>query len=178
MWARRIQVRIFPIEPNSRKHRQIAVHAVDQIRWRIERIRLPRLNTEKFSARAAPKRVGEGGPEGIHAESRTSTARATRWKSAATARARAVVGYEDHNVRPDTDFKLIWSQDKDPSVSAFSVGRPGRPTAIFLLMASPGFDVDPKKVQPPRYLLRSRHERFHGRPKTGTGKEGIAILPG
>src|SRR5205814_4402260 len=61
---------------------------------------------------------------------------------------RAIIGYEDRNVRPDTDFKLLFSNAKDPVGMELLTYRDGGGDGYFLLLASPGTDVPVSAIQP------------------------------
>ncbi|HEY8748067.1 MAG TPA: VIT domain-containing protein [Tepidisphaeraceae bacterium] len=140
------KVRIFPIEPNSRKHIKLRYTQLIKSDSGLSEYVYP-LNTEKFSARPLHN-------VSVKVELKTSTPIKNVYcpSHAVEIRrdgaSRAVIGYEDHNVRPDTDFKLIWSQDKDPVGLNLLSWQTGTGDGYFLLMASPGMNVDPKKVQP------------------------------
>jgi Ca-activated chloride channel family protein len=62
---------------------------------------------------------------------------------------RAVVGWEAQDTWPDTDFRLVFSQESDPvGLSLLSFREPGK-EGFFLLLASPGLDagqVQPKDI--------------------------------
>jgi Ca-activated chloride channel family protein len=59
----------------------------------------------------------------------------------------ATVGYEQKDVRPDTDFRLVFAQDARPLdlrlLSSAKAGEDG----YFLLMVSPGMQAEGKQVQ-------------------------------
>ena len=140
------KVRIFPIEPNSRKHIKLQYTQLIKTDSGLSEYVYP-LNTEKFSARplnnvSVKVDLKASRPiKNVYCPSHSVDIRRD-------GAAHAVVGYEDHNARPDTDFKLIWSQDKDPVGVSLLSWQTGTEDGYFLLMASPGMDVDRKKVQP------------------------------
>ncbi len=140
------KVRIFPIEPNARKHVKIAYTQLLKSDSGMSEYVYP-LNTEKFSARplkdvsikvnltcAAPLK-------NVYCPSHTVDVRREGDR-------KAVVGFEDRNVRPDTDFKLIFSQDPKEVGIQLLTYRSGAEDGYFLLMASPGNDVKAEAIQP------------------------------
>lgn len=139
------KVRIFPIEPNSRKRVKLQYSQLLKTDNGLTEYVYP-LNTEKFSAkplRTVSVKVDLKATtpiKNIYCPSHKTDIR----RSGADG---AVIGYEDRNVRPDTDFKLIWSQDKDPVGLNLLTWQTGSDDGYFLLMASPGMDVDRKMVQ-------------------------------
>jgi Ca-activated chloride channel family protein len=140
------KVRIFPIEPNRPKHIKLQYTQLIKSDAGLSEYVYP-LNTEKFSARPL-NRVS------IKVDLKASTPIKNVYCPShpvdihRNGASRAIIGFEDRNVRPDTDFKLIWSQDKDPVGLSVLSWQTGSSDGYFLLMASPGFNVDPKAVQP------------------------------
>ncbi|MDB5321424.1 MAG: vault protein inter-alpha-trypsin protein, partial [Phycisphaerales bacterium] len=61
---------------------------------------------------------------------------------------KAVIGFEDKNVRPDTDFKLIYSKTPNPIGIDLLTFRNSPDDGYFLLLASPGMDVKAENIQP------------------------------
>jgi Ca-activated chloride channel family protein len=139
------KARIFPIEPNSRKQIKISYTQLLKSDTGLIEYTYP-LNTEKFSSRPlgdvsvkvsveckdqikalySPSHNVEVKRDGDH---------------------RATVGWEQRNVRPDTDFKLILSRKKDPVGVDLLTYRNSSDDGYFLLLASPGMDVGDKKLQ-------------------------------
>jgi Ca-activated chloride channel family protein len=58
------------------------------------------------------------------------------------------VGYEDKNVRPDTDFKLIFSREKNDIGINLLTYRNSPDDGYYVLLASPGMEMKNAKVQP------------------------------
>jgi Ca-activated chloride channel family protein len=130
------KVRIFPIEPNSRKRVKITYTQLLKSDSGLTEFTYP-LNTEKFSARPL-KDVSikinltcQQALKGVYCPSHNAEIRREGDR-------KATIGFEDHNVRPDTDFKLIFSQDpKEIGINLLTY-RTGSDDGYFLLMASPG----------------------------------------
>jgi len=140
------KVRIFPIEPNSRKHVKLQYTQLIKTDSGLSEYSYP-LNTEKFSSKpladvSVKVELKTARPiKNVYCPSHNVDLRRD-------GNQHIVAGYEDHNVRPDTDFKLIWSQDKDPVGISLLSWQTGSDDGYFLMMASPGTDVDAKAVQP------------------------------
>src|SRR5204862_7299086 len=60
---------------------------------------------------------------------------------------KATVGYEERNVRPDSDFKLILSRGKSPVGVDLLTYRNSPDDGYFLLLASPGLESATSVVQ-------------------------------
>ena len=141
------KVRIFPIEPNGKKHVKITYTQVLRPDAGLVEYVYP-LNTEKFSARPlrdVSVNVSlrcERPIKSIYSPSHdVDVTRAAGDRS-------ATVGLEARDVRPDTDFKLIWSTDESPVAINLLTYRNAPDDGYFLLLASPGTDVAPAQVQP------------------------------
>jgi len=140
------KVRIFPIEPNSRKHVKITYTQLLKNDTGLTEFTYP-LNTEKFSARPL-KDVSikinlncQLPLKNVYSPSHNCEIRRDGDR-------KAIIGYEDRNVRPDTDFKLIFSQDpKEIGINLLTY-RTGSDDGYFLLMASPGNTTKSEKAQP------------------------------
>ena len=141
------KVRIFPIEANGRKHVKITYTQVLKPDAGLVEYVYP-LNTEKFSARPL-KDVSvkvalrsERSIKSIYSPSHdVDVTRAAGDRS-------ATVGFEARDVRPDTDFKLIWSTQASPVAINLLAYRNASDEGHFLLLASPGTDVATAQVQP------------------------------
>jgi Ca-activated chloride channel family protein len=140
------KVRIFPIEPNSHKHVKITYTQLLKSDSSLTEFSYP-LNTEKFSARPLKDvsikiNLNCRQPlKGVYSPSHNCEIRREGEK-------RAVIGYEEHNVRPDADFKLIFSQDSKEIGINLLTYRAGNDDGYFLLMAAPGNSVKGTEVQP------------------------------
>ena len=60
---------------------------------------------------------------------------------------RAIVGFEARDIRPDTDFKLIFSQTEKPVGLDLLTYKRGPDDGYFLLLASPGMETPKGNVQ-------------------------------
>ena len=139
------KVRIYPIEPRSTKRIKITyTQLLKDDRGLVEYI-YP-LNTEKFSS-APLKDVavkvsihGKSPLKSIYCPSHPAEVK----RHSDTA---AVVGYEARDLRPDTDFKVIFSRQPNPlGIDLVCSRQPGAKDGYFLLLASPGLAA-PKTVQ-------------------------------
>src|SRR3954465_6259115 len=139
------RARIFPIEPNSRKQIKIAYTQLLKSDVGLVEYTYP-LNTEKFSARplgdvSVKVTVEYKDPiKALYSPSHNVEVKRDGDR-------RATGGWEQRNVRPDTDFKLILSRKKETVGVDLLTYRNGSDDGYFLLLASPGMDVTNKKVQ-------------------------------
>jgi Ca-activated chloride channel family protein len=140
------KVRIYPIEPRSKKRVKLSYTEVLKSDAGLVNYTYP-LNTEKFSA--APLKnisikvelTSERPLKSIY--SPTHAVEVKRHGSL-----RATVGFEDNNVRPDTDFTLYFAPEKDELGVNLITHKTGSDDGYFLLLASPGLDVQEKRVTP------------------------------
>jgi Ca-activated chloride channel family protein len=140
------RARIFPIEPNSRKQIKITYTQLLKSDAGLVEYTYP-LNTEKFSARPL-------GDVSVKVSIRCTDPLKSVYSPSHKAEVKrdgekaATIGYEEKNVRPDTDFKVLFSRAKaDVGVDLLTY-RNGPEDGYFLLMASPGFGTSgPAKVQ-------------------------------
>src|SRR5215212_1843272 len=141
------KVRIFPIEASGKKRVKIQYTQLLKSDTGLVEYTYP-LNTEKFSARPL---------QSVSVKVNLETGDALKSVYCPTHNVeikreggkRAVVGFEDRNVRPDTDFKLVYSREaqKDVAVSLMTY-RNSPDDGYFLLLASPGMEVKQAKAQP------------------------------
>jgi Ca-activated chloride channel homolog len=138
------KVRIFPIEPNSRKRITLSYTELLKADNGLLSYVLP-LTTEKYSARPV-KNVSVK----VNLESQRplksiySPSHAVEVKRDGPNRATA--GYEASDVQPDTDFALYFAPEKDEIGINLLACRQGDEDGYFLLLASPGVDVKEKQV--------------------------------
>jgi Ca-activated chloride channel homolog len=138
------KVRIFPIEPNSRKRITLSYTELLKADNGLVGYVLP-LNTEKFSA----KPIGNVSVK-VELESKRplksiySPSHAVDIKRHGATRATA--GYEASEVHPDTDFALYFAPEKDEIGLNLLTHREADGDGYFLLLASPGVDVKEKQV--------------------------------
>ena len=133
------RVRIFPIEPHSRKKVTLAYTELLKVDGGIASYLYP-LNTEKFSAQplktvAMRVTINQDAPiKALYSPSHSVDIKRDGEK-------RAVVGWEASNTRPDTDFQLLYSTaDSEVGVHLLTHKKEGE-DGWFLLLASPGADV-------------------------------------
>ncbi|MDB5322743.1 MAG: vault protein inter-alpha-trypsin protein [Phycisphaerales bacterium] len=140
------KVRIFPIEANGKKHVKIQYTQLLKSDTGLIEYTYP-LNTEKFSARPLQQ---------VSVKVTLETQEPLKSVYCPTHNVeikrdggnKAAAGFEDKNVRPDTDFKLIYSREtKDIGVNLMTF-RNSPDDGYFLLLASPGMEVKQTKVQP------------------------------
>ena len=131
------RARVFPIEPNSRKRIRISYTQLLKSDSGLVEYTYP-LNTEKFSAKplgdvSVKVTLACAEPiKSVYSPSHTVEIKRDGDR-------KATVGFEQKNVRPDTDFKLIFSRAKaDVGVDLLTY-RNSPDDGYFLLMASPGF---------------------------------------
>jgi len=130
------KVRIFPIEPHSRKPVRITYTQLLKSDSGLTEYVYP-LNTEKFSS-APLKEVAvrialktKDPLKSVYCPSHNVDIRREGDR-------KAVIGYEDKNVRPDTDFKLIYSRTPNPLGMDLLTYKKDGEDGYFLLLASPG----------------------------------------
>jgi Ca-activated chloride channel family protein len=140
------KVRIFPIEPNSRKRIRISYTQLLKDDSGLVEYIYP-LNTEKFSS-APIKDVsvkvtinGKSPLKSIYCPSHATDVKRHGETS-------AVVGYEARDLRPDSDFKVVFSRTPNPlGLDLICSRKAGADEGYFLLLASPGLSA-PATVQP------------------------------
>jgi Ca-activated chloride channel family protein len=140
------RARVFPIEPNSRKRIKIAYTQLLKSDGGLIEYTYP-LNTEKFSAKplgdvSVKVTVACAEPlKSVYSPSHNVEIRRDGDR-------KATAGFEQRNVRPDTDFKLIFSRSKAEVGVDLLTYRNAPDDGYFLLMASPGFGASAStKVQ-------------------------------
>jgi Ca-activated chloride channel family protein len=140
------KVRIFPIEPRSKKRIKLSYTEVLRADAGLVKYTYP-LNTEKFSA--APVKnvsikvelVNDRPLKSIYSPSHTVEIKRHGAQ-------RATVGFEENNVKPDTDFSLYFAPEKDELGVNLLTYKTGNDDGYFLLLASPGMDTKEKRVVP------------------------------
>jgi len=138
------KVRIFPIEPNSKKRITISYTELLKADDGLVSYVLP-LNTEKFSAkpiRNVSVKVDLESKRPL--KSIYSPSHSVEVKRHGPDRATA--GYEATDVHPDADFALYFAPEKDEIGVNLLTYRKSDEDGYFLLLASPGVDVKEKQV--------------------------------
>jgi Ca-activated chloride channel family protein len=138
------KVRIFPIEPNSKKRITISYTQLLKSDDGLISYVLP-LNTEKYSSKPI-KNVS------VHVDLESkrplksiySPSHAVEVKRHGSTSATA--GFEASDVQPDADFALYFAPEKDEIGVNLLTYKPGDEDGYFMLLASPGMDVKEKQV--------------------------------
>jgi len=140
------KVRIFPIEPNSRKRITLSYTQVLKADAGLVSYVYP-LNTEKFSAKPVKdvsiqvELQSERPLKSIYSPSHAVDIK--RHGSD-----RATVGYQVRDALPDTDFALFFAPEKDELGVNLLAHKAGGDDGYFLLLASPGLDEKNKTILP------------------------------
>lgn len=140
------KVRIYPIEPLSRKRIRLFYTQVIKSDGGMGSYVYP-LNTEKFSA-APIKEIT------IRVEVETKEALKTIYSPSHSVDVRrngsrkATVSFEAKNQRPDTDFQLFYAADKGGIGVNLMTHKTGEEEGYYLLMVSPGFETPHAKIVP------------------------------
>ncbi len=140
------RVRIFPIEPNSRKHITLTYTQVLKADSGVVGYVYP-LNTEKFSAKPIPS-------VSIHVELRSDRPLKSIYSPSHSVEIkrrgddRATVGYETKDVLPNTDFALYFAPEKGEVGVNLLTHKTGEEDGYFLLLASPGMESNEKRILP------------------------------
>jgi Ca-activated chloride channel family protein len=138
------KVRIFPIEPNSRKRITLSYTELLKAEDGLVSYVLP-LNTEKFSAKPIQRvsvKVELESQRPLKSIYSPSHAVEVKRRSAT----RATAGYEATEVQPDADFALYFAPEKDEIGVNLLTHRQSDEDGYFLLLASPGVDVKETQV--------------------------------
>jgi len=140
------KVRVFPIEPNSKKRITISYTQVLKADSGLVSYVYP-LNTEKFSAKPI-KNVSVK----VELESKQplksiySPSHSVEIKRHGSNR--ATVGFETTDAKPDTDFALYFAPEKDELGVNLIAHKTGGDDGYFLLLVSPGVETKAKKIVP------------------------------
>ncbi|MBM3879897.1 MAG: VWA domain-containing protein [Verrucomicrobia bacterium] len=140
------KVRIFPIEPHSKKRVQLSYTQVLPADAGLVRYLYP-LNTEKFSAqplasvRLALDLEAQRALKSIYSPSH-------KVEIQRHGDHRATVRFEASQVRPDTDFQLFFALEPGPVGLNLMTYRTGADAGYFLLLAAPAFDTRGEPAQP------------------------------
>jgi Ca-activated chloride channel family protein len=133
------RVKIFPIEPRSRKKVQLSYSELLRNDAGVVSYLYP-LNTEKFSAQplktaSIKVSIAEGSPiKALYSPSHSVEIKRDGDR-------KATVGWETSNVRPDRDFQLLFSTAESELGLNLLTQKSGSDDGWFLLLASPGADI-------------------------------------
>jgi Ca-activated chloride channel family protein len=145
------RVRIFPIEPHSRKKVSLAYTELLKVDGGVASYLYP-LNTEKFSAqplKTASIKVTVAADSAIKALYSPSHSVDIKRDG----ERRATIGWESSNTRPDTDFQLLYSTaETELGLHLLTHKKPGE-DGWFLLLASPGGDMTKSKDTNPKDVV-------------------------
>src|SRR5262249_576136 len=140
------KVRIFPIEPNSKKRIRISYTQLLKSDEGLVSYVLP-LTTEKFSARPI-KNVSVK----VELETKRPLKAITPPSHSVEIKRHgpnsATAGYEESDVLPNADFALYFAPEKDEIGLNLLTHCVSSEDGYFLLLASPGVDVKEKHVIP------------------------------
>jgi Ca-activated chloride channel family protein len=139
------QVHIFPFEPNSHKPVKLQYTQLLKSDSGLTEYVYP-LNTEKFSARPL-KDVSLKVSLDCKDPLKSIYSPSHNVEIKRDGDTRAIVGFEAHDIRPDTDFKLIFSQTDKPVGLDLLTYKHGSDDGYFLLLASPGMETPKGNVQ-------------------------------
>lgn len=138
------KVRIFPIEPNSKKRITVRYTQLLKADTGLIAYEMP-LNTAKYSSKPL-KSVSVK----VELETKRSLKSIYSPSHAVEIKRngpnRATVGYEASDVAPDSDFALYFSPEKDEVGINLLTHRVAGEDGFFLLLASPGVDVKENKL--------------------------------
>ena len=140
------KVRIFPIEPRSTKRVKISYVEFLESDSGMLRYTYP-LNTEKFSSKPLNNvsiRVNLESKEKI----KTIFCPTHEVEIKRHGNHKAVISFEASNVKPDTDFLLYYSMNKETIGLNLLTHRPVGEDGFFLLTAAPSFGFDKKEIVP------------------------------
>src|SRR4029079_14778269 len=133
-----IQASVFPIPPGEDRRIEIGYGEIIPSEAGLSHYRYP-LNTERFSAQPLQQvsvRVSVASQDPLRAiYSPSHTVAIDRSDDF-----HAVVGYEESDVRPDTDFELFWSVSTDRVGTNVVSDVDASGNGYFLLLAAPGID--------------------------------------
>lgn len=140
------KVRIFPIEAHARKKITLAYSQLLKSDAGLVSFTMP-LNTEKFAAkplRTLSLRLELESKRAL--KSIYSPSHKVEIKRDGSRK--ATVGFEAHDVKPDGDFQLFFTQDDSDLGLSLLTYKPAGDDGYFLLMASPGIETKNSKVIP------------------------------
>lgn len=140
------KVRIFPIEPHSKKRITLRYTQLLKSDSGLVGYVYP-LNTEKFSAKpikSVSVKVELDSKQPL--KSIYSPSHSVEIKRHGPNR--ATVGFETNDAKPDTDFALYFAPEKDELGVNLVAHKVSGEDGYFLLLVSPGVDVQDKKIVP------------------------------
>jgi Ca-activated chloride channel family protein len=140
------KVRIFPIEPYSTKRVKISYRQILQDDNGTTEYLYP-LNTEKFSSKAL-KDVSIKVTLSSQAPIKNIYCPTHEVDLVRKDAHRSIVSYEEHNVKPDKDFILLFKTDRSRiGISLVTQNEPDESKGYFLLDIAPDFDVKQQDIE-------------------------------
>jgi Ca-activated chloride channel family protein len=140
------KVRIFPIEPNSKKRIKLSYTEILKSDAGLVNYTYP-LNTEKFSAKPIKNvsikvEIASDRPlKSIYSPSHPVDIKRHGAND-------VTVGFEATDTRPDTDFTLYFASEKDELGVNLVAHKVGSEDGYFMLLASPGTESKDRKIIP------------------------------
>ncbi|GMR24946.1 MAG: hypothetical protein BMS9Abin39_0218 [Ignavibacteria bacterium] len=138
------KVRIFPIEPRSKKKVSISYREVLNSDNGVYEYIYP-LNTEKFSAKPV-KDVRVKVELKTNKEIKNIYSPTHPIDVVNKDNHNAVISFEEENTKPDIDFKLYYNTDNDDVGLSLLTYKLGNEDGYFLLTASPSFIIDENRI--------------------------------
>jgi Ca-activated chloride channel family protein len=167
------KVRIFPIEPHSRRKVTLTWSQLLKADSGLTGFTLP-LNTTKFSGR--PLRSVS-----VKVELETRRPLKALYSPTHTVETkrdgarRATVGFESTDARPDTDFQLFYSQEEGDLGVTLLTHKPAGEDGYFVLIASPGVEMKESKVIPKDVVFVLDTSGSMAGPKLDQAKKALAF---
>ena len=164
------KVRIFPIEPHSRKRITLSYSQLLKSDSGLVSYIVP-FNTEKFCARPIKNvslKVDLETKQPLKSVYSPSHKVEIKRKEGN----RATVGFEANDVQPDTDFQLLYDTDKSDIGLQLLTFKESGEDGYFVLLASPGTEMRGKGDRE-RRRVRPRHLGFDGRGEARPGKKAL-----
>lgn len=140
------KVRIFPIEPNSRKRVSLSYTQLLKADGGLVNFVLP-LNPEKYSAQPI-KTVSVKVDLETKRPLKSIYSPSHKVEIKRGGGNQAVVGYEASDVKPDADFQLFFAQEQDDIGLNLLTYKTAGEDGYFLLLASPGVETKNAKIIP------------------------------
>jgi len=170
------RVKIFPIPANGKKRIELSYTELVKNDSGTSEYVYP-LNTEKFSARPLKDvsiRISLTGKEplkAIYSPSHNVEIKRQGDKH-------AIIGYEEHNVRPDIDFKLIYSHEAKEVGLNLLTYRAAGDDGYFLLLGSVGAEINLAEVQPKDIVFILDTSGSMSGPKIDQAKKALIFCLG
>jgi len=169
------RARIYPIPPKSEKRVEIEYSQVLPVDNGLVSYRYP-LDTERFS----PRPIED---VSVHVEIRSRDAIKAVYSPSHDVAIdrrgdyRVAVGYEERDVRPDTDFQLYYTvAQEDVGLNLLSYRSPGEDEGFFLMLLAPQVEVDRDEIVSRDVLLVLDTSGSMRREKLEQAKRALAFI--